>query len=484
MVGIVGYGVYIPKYRIKNEEITRVWGGGSPGISEKAIPYLDEDIVTMGVESAQNAIRHAGIDPTALKALYVGTTSSPYLHKSLAVLIAEVLGIKDDSVVADFSGSSRAGTTALSAGIDFVEAGHGPYGMVISTDFLSAAPGDVLEHNYGAGAASFILGREGIIAQIEGIQSFGTSFTGFWQNRGESFMRRYDDPRFEREYGYSKHIQEAFNRLLKSLGKEAKDFAHVIFHQQDGRLPPAISKSLRIPPAATAYSQIASKLGDTGCSSSLLGLAWALDQAKAGDRLMTVSYGSGAGSDAISSLILEDIEKKRGRLKPVNKFLEDKEYVDYFQYAKILGLWQGLPAPEAKSSFVTSPPMLREERDTLQLKGYQCKRCGSLNFPKTHFCVDCRFEEFEIVSLPRRGVIETFSIEHVIGIRPEFAPVVVCTAKLEGSKVERGGKLSGMLTECRPDEVAIGRGVELVFRKCGDELGLGKYGYKFSLIEQ
>ena len=52
MVGIVGYGVYIPKYRIKNEEITRVWGGGSPGISEKAIPYWDEDIVTMGVESA------------------------------------------------------------------------------------------------------------------------------------------------------------------------------------------------------------------------------------------------------------------------------------------------------------------------------------------------------------------------------------------------------------------------------------------------
>ena len=49
MAGIVGYGVYIPKYRIKSEEIARVWGEdpnrikNGLGIHEKAVANVDED---------------------------------------------------------------------------------------------------------------------------------------------------------------------------------------------------------------------------------------------------------------------------------------------------------------------------------------------------------------------------------------------------------------------------------------------------------
>ena len=56
MVGIITYGVYIPRYRIKVEEIAKVWGAntsditGGLGVFEKSVPDLDEDTATIAVE--------------------------------------------------------------------------------------------------------------------------------------------------------------------------------------------------------------------------------------------------------------------------------------------------------------------------------------------------------------------------------------------------------------------------------------------------
>ena len=69
MVGIITYGAYIPRYRIKVEEITRVWGAnaaditGGLGVFEKSVPDLDEDAATIAVEAARNALKRRNIDP-------------------------------------------------------------------------------------------------------------------------------------------------------------------------------------------------------------------------------------------------------------------------------------------------------------------------------------------------------------------------------------------------------------------------------------
>ncbi len=51
-VGIVGYGAYVPRYRLPAREVARVWTGGKGGlpIKEKAVPGLDEDVITMSIE--------------------------------------------------------------------------------------------------------------------------------------------------------------------------------------------------------------------------------------------------------------------------------------------------------------------------------------------------------------------------------------------------------------------------------------------------
>ena len=56
-VGIVGYGSYVPRFRLPAKEVSRVWTGGKGGlpIKEKAVPGMDEDVITMSIEAARNA---------------------------------------------------------------------------------------------------------------------------------------------------------------------------------------------------------------------------------------------------------------------------------------------------------------------------------------------------------------------------------------------------------------------------------------------
>jgi len=87
MIGIVGYGGYIPRFRIKIEDIATVWGTDPKSIKnglnveEKSVPSIDEDTATISVEAALNALRMAKINPEDIGAIYIGSESHPYAVK-------------------------------------------------------------------------------------------------------------------------------------------------------------------------------------------------------------------------------------------------------------------------------------------------------------------------------------------------------------------------------------------------------------------
>jgi hydroxymethylglutaryl-CoA synthase len=67
----------------------------------------------------------------------------------------------------------------------------------------------------------------------------------------------------------------------------------------------------------------------------MIGLASVLDVSKPNDRIFLCSYGSGAGSDAFDFTVTDQInklEKKNATL--ISQFLENKQYIDYANYAK------------------------------------------------------------------------------------------------------------------------------------------------------
>ena len=138
---ILGYGMYVPKLRIKADEISAAWGGGSKKVMEKAVTNFDEDVITMAVEAAQSALSNAKMSGKSLGAIYLGTDSSPYIEQGATSMLAEVLDAPSDVFLADLNGSPRASTAALISCIDGIESGRYDTGLVIGADDRPAHPG-------------------------------------------------------------------------------------------------------------------------------------------------------------------------------------------------------------------------------------------------------------------------------------------------------------------------------------------------------
>lgn len=338
-IGIVGYGVYIPKYRIKIEEIARVWGGNaevikrSLKISEKAVPDFDEDTATIAVEAARNAVKYAGINAKDIGAIYVGSESHPYAVKPTGTIVAEAIGATPELTVADYEFACKAGTAAIQTCMGLVEAGLIGYGLAIGADTAQGAPGDPLEYTAAAGGAAYIIGKKGIIGEIEGTYSYTTDTPDFWRREGEAYPRH--GGRFTGVPAYFKHIYNASIGLMQKLGLEPNDFEKVVFHQPNGKFPREIAKKLGFNPEQYEEGIIVDKIGNTYSGSSLLGLARVLDTASPGERILITSFGSGAGSDSFSILVKKEIERKRGKTPTVEEYISSREYIDYAIYAKL-----------------------------------------------------------------------------------------------------------------------------------------------------
>ena len=179
MIGIVGYGSYLPRYRIKVESIAKEWGSDPEAIKrglqlyEKTVPGLDEDTITISVEAARNALKRAGIDPQLIGAVYIGSESHPYAVKPSGTTLIDALGIGPKVHVASFEFACKAGTEAMYLAYSLVKANEMKYAMGIGADTSQGAPGDALEYSASAGGSAFIMGKENVVAEI----LFTTSYT-------------------------------------------------------------------------------------------------------------------------------------------------------------------------------------------------------------------------------------------------------------------------------------------------------------------
>lgn len=481
-MGIVGYGAYVPEWRIAAKEINSAWPTSMrvPGLQTKAVTDLDEDVITMAIMAAERAFSHAVVKSEEVEAIYLASTSAPCDDKSGAALIQTVLGLSNQVVPVDITHSTRAGTIALKACLNQVQSGQISLGLVIASDNRVAPGGDMLEYSQGAGAVALLLGKQGIIAEISGWSSATNEFTNVWRPYGESFLRRHDDNRVERELGYLRTVVKTGKNLLNQLSIAGKDVNYLAAAEPDGKCIQAVAKSLGMAAETAVAGNIAPVIGDTGAAAPLLGLASVLGQGNPGEKALVISYGSGCGSDAFAVEIKAPILEKRQRSISFEQVIAGGRTLSYPAYAKRVGIIS-VPAmlPDPISAFATQPSMLREAEYIMGLTALQCNNCGSLNYPYRDYCIDCRGQGFTKVKLPRRGNLVTFNIQHVLPISPEEGPVVVGTIKLDGAKGERGGKVSSAMVSCDPSLVSIGMPVELVFRRCGIEQGLPKYGYKF-----
>ena len=336
--GIVSYGGYVPRYRIRTEEIARVWGDdadvikGGLRVESKSVPDEDEDTATISVEAARRALEEASVDGDDIGAIYVGSESHPYAVKPTATIVGAAVGATPLMTAADMEFACKAGTAGVQAALGLVEAGRIDNGMAIGADVSQGAPGDALEYSAAAGGAAFVVGDEDVVAEVEDTVSYTSDTPDFWRREGERYPQHGE--RFTGKPAYFKHTEGASNELLERLDAEPDDYDHAVFHQPNGKFPARVAESLGFSEEQYATGLLAPEIGNTYSGASLLGLVATLDEAEVGERIFFASFGSGAGSDAFSLVVGDRIEERRTGLCET---FEDVEHLDYARYAKHKG---------------------------------------------------------------------------------------------------------------------------------------------------
>jgi hydroxymethylglutaryl-CoA synthase len=337
-VGIVGYGAYVPQYRLPAREVARIWTGGAGGlpVKEKAVAGQDEDVITMSIEAARNALARAEIDPTEIRAVWVGSESHPYSVKPTSTIVAESIGATPHTQAADWEFACKAGTEALQAAIGFVGSGMARYALAIGMDIAQARPGDALEYTAAAGGAAYLLGpaAEGI-AVFEGSYSYSTDTPDFWRRANEKYPEHGE--RFTGEPAYFKHITEAAQTLLQELSATPSDYRYVVFHQPNSKFPQKVGKQLGFKSEQIQAGLLVPVIGNVYAGSAMVGLTAVLDVAQPGDRILLVSYGSGAGSDAFSLRATDRLPERQGRALKTQDYIARRVEIDYATYARFRG---------------------------------------------------------------------------------------------------------------------------------------------------
>lgn len=338
-VGIVGYGAHMPRYRIKVEEIAKVWGADAPSykrglmLTEKSVPSPDQDTITLSVEATKRALKRAGIDPQSIGAVYVGSESHPYAVKPSGTVLAEAIGATPVIHCADFEFACKAGSEGMFVCIGLVAAGEIEYGLAVGADTSQGAPGDALEYSAAAGAAAFIFGKKNIIAECIATYSYMTDTPDFWRREYMHYPRHAG--RFTGEPAYFTHVQGAAKGILEKAGMSPADFSYVIFHQPNGKFPMRVGKMLGFEKEQIEPGWLVPTLGNTYSGSSPIGLTATLDIAKPGENILMVSYGSGAGSDAFVFRVTDQIDKVRDLAEKTRPLLEyEPIYLEYGAYTK------------------------------------------------------------------------------------------------------------------------------------------------------
>ncbi len=337
-VGIIGYGAYVPRYRLPASEVARVWKEGTGGvpIKEKAVAGLDEDVITMSIEAARNALARAEIDPSHIRAVWVGSESHPYAVKPTSTVVAEAIGATPHTLAADWEFACKAGTEAVQAAVGFVGSRMAEYALAIGMDTAQGRPGDALEYTAAAGGAAYILGPEDqAMAVIEGSYSFATDTPDFWRRSDEKYPSHGE--RFTGEPAYFKHITAAAEELMGAMGTTPSDYTYAVFHQPNTKFPQRVAKSLGFAPEQIETGMLVPQIGNVYAGSALIGLTAILDIAQPDDRILLVSYGSGAGSDAISIHTTEALLARRQNATATHEYISRRTEIDYATYARYRG---------------------------------------------------------------------------------------------------------------------------------------------------
>ncbi len=465
MTGIVSYAPYLPLNRLDRAEIGRAWGKGGKG--EKAVASFDEDTITMAVAVAQSCL--AGIDIKTVDGLFFASTTAPYAEKQSAATVAAVLGMGAEVYTADFGNSLRSGTNALRAAVDAVNSGSLKKVLVCAAERRLALPIGAGEMAFGDGAGALLIGKEGVVASIDSMYTMSDEIIDIFRSDTDRYVKSWE-VRFVRDDGHGRVVPQAIKAAMDKNGQTVADFSKIVIYSPDARQLAAVTKRMKLDPDKV-QDTFFNQFGDTGNAQVFITLAAALEQAKAGDRILVASYGNGADVFTVTATAgLPAAKPARDTNYYLNTKLMVSTYQKYLRWREIVEVEPAATAPMEQPSPVA---LWRDNKSGLDLHGVKCRKCGTPQYPAQRICIECGskddFDDYSFAD--KSAVLATYSHDS-LGVSAD-PPTTIAAVDFK-----EGGRITCDMTDRDPAEIKIGMPIEMVFRILRNIGGFYTYWWK------
>ncbi|MCC5952939.1 MAG: OB-fold domain-containing protein [Acidimicrobiia bacterium] len=450
---ILGWGCYLPRWRLDRSTISAVAGTGG-GKGTRTVASYDEDATTMAVAAGRAALDHAStID---LDAVWLATTSPPYLDKTNATAVHAALRLAPTVPAYDAAGAVRSGLGALRAAC----AGARP-SLVVASDVRVGRPGGAEESAGGDGAAALVVaagdGDVEPLAHVEGWASATEEFLDRWRTPGDVASKVWEE-----RFGETRYVPlavDAYQRALADAGMEGDDVDRVLVVGLHQRACAAAAKAMGRP-NDDLVATLAAQVGVTGAACPAMTLAAALEGARPGEVLALVVLADGA-----EALVVRTTAAVADRPAPTP--LVDQLAGAPVAYGTYLS-WRGLLAVEPPRRPEPARPSAAAAGRSAEWKfGF----VGSEGDDGTVHLPPSAFDSTERPMADAVGTIATFTVDR-LAYSPS-PPVIFALVDFDG-----GGRLPVELTDATPDDIAIGDRVEMTFRRLFTADGIHNYFWK------
>ncbi|MCK9284124.1 MAG: OB-fold domain-containing protein [Rhodocyclaceae bacterium] len=477
MIGIVGYGGYVPRLRLSRKAVVEANAWFAPQFAGKArgtrsMANWDEDSITMAVAAARDCLG-ADEDRSHVAAVLLASSTLPFAERQNAGIVREALTLGRNVEVMDITGSQRSALSALGEALLRAKADAGET-LVLAADNRETRAASAAELDCGDGAAALLIGRDKVLAEYLGSATVSVDFVDHFRRAGEDIDYVWEE-RWIRDEGVGKLVPEAIAGALKDAGITAEQIDHFIFPTSLQKMDVQLAKKCGIREAAVVDGLL-TQVGDTGVPHALLLLAGILEGAQAGQTILLAQFGSGAQAFVFRvTAAIRSFRPRTGVSGWLLRGVEETSYTKFLSFKEQLRLERGMRGEQDKKTALTT--LYRHREAILGLVAGRCEKTGEVHFPPSRLsytpgqpALDTQ-KPYKLAE--RRGEVLSWSAEYLsFSMAP---PHYYGQIDFEG-----GGRILMEFTDIARGDVESGTKMEMVFRiKDVDEVrGFNRYFWK------
>jgi 3-hydroxy-3-methylglutaryl CoA synthase len=474
MAGIVSFAAYLPRLRLQRSSIVEANAWSNSALrayakGERSMCNWDEDSVTMAVEAARLSLTN--IKRSELKALCIASTSLPFADRQNAGIVAGALNLPQEMVTLDLSMSLRAATSGMIT--TFGALTHDGLTLFVASEHRRTKAGSEQELLYGDGAGALVLGQRDTLVDFVDSCSVTTDFVDHFRGEGQSFDYMWEQ-RWIRDEGYLKIVPPVVERLLAKQGLSGRQINHFVMPCASAQVPRLIAQRVGI--SANAVSDtLHSDCGDTGTAHPIVMLLNCLESAVVGDRILLVGFGQGC--DVLLFVVQRAVSgaaRFGTKCALANRKIE-RNYNKFQSFNQLVARDCGKRSESDVKVALTA--LYRNRKMITGFVGGACQKCGTIQFPKAHYCVnpECGAldSQMDYPMADLEGRVVTWTADNLTydPDPPAYYGMV---------RFDKGGQLLADFTDVEPDKLTVGSRVRMQFRikQFDEKRGFRQYFWK------